>query len=478
MSKGLLNIFIIAIACVALTVAPINSSILRLEIKSPQNNSQVNGKNDRVPVFAIVPLIPAGSTLNKPSSLSFEISSGNLMENVDGILGAIQVVLSKDGVPISTQTAKELNAVITQDTKAADTKATDTPANPAAEATEKTNVADNLPGKLKIPLKFSSLNLTSGNYTLDINVTNGSNLSQFSYNIIYIDGKTYSKATPGSPSSYLVYHPEYDLELLLPASYNGMYEYAAARNIKQLIIKNAPDSFKLSKKKAELYNANYILTGNSLKIDFSSKLIAEKSLSGSDNTLQIRGMVETALSNNLINEVILSVDGIEDITILNTKLTTNRYKKSNVKKVYVGLINKSSRLFIFPYSLSEAQTGMDAAAASSKPDALIKLLQNAKLPALNGGGQMINPVPTTVNLLDFKSEGTTLTLNFSSSIMGAFGQDPDYIGLMIDSIVNTMTDAGKYESVIFNVEGKPLEAIGSVKIDRVYKHLKNINPAY
>jgi hypothetical protein len=451
MSKSFLNLFIILIACIGLSVIPINSNILNMDIKTPANanGQQENEQNRKIPIFAMVPIIPDNSTLTEPKSIDFEISASDLSSIKKDVADSINVTVLKDESTVSTLSAKALGAAITLDE------------------------ADPTQGHLSIPLSYAKLGLISGYYRISVeslsSVADGSAASDikksFSYNIVYADNKTYFKVAGGQSNMALVYYPDDASHSLIPVTKIGYYPRTAATSIGKFLSGALSSKYGIKRSNLGLFNCDYTLEGSTLTVNFNSKTLVEKGLSKSDNTLHIRAIASTALANPLVNEVVFKVDDMEDITILNTTLTSNRFTKDNSSKLFIGLVNEGDYLYMTPY-----------AANSKLPDELFNELKSTKFPALSGNVSYINPIPSNVSLLGYKEENKVLTLDLDGNAMGAFGKDVDYISMMIDAISQTMMSTGQYTRVQFTVDGKIVKAIGDYAIPPSLAPSAFINP--
>ncbi|ABO51240.1 conserved hypothetical protein [Desulforamulus reducens MI-1] len=74
---------------------------------------------------------------------------------------------------------------------------------------------------------------------------------------------------------------------------------------------------------------------------------------------------------------------------------------------------------------------------------------------LNNPGKYAPILPNGTKLIDYKTQGDTLTLNFNkdfANLQGTTGET-----LAINALVNTLTELPQYKKVRLLVEGKPLE---------------------
>lgn len=86
-----------------------------------------------------------------------------------------------------------------------------------------------------------------------------------------------------------------------------------------------------------------------------------------------------------------------------------------------------------------------------KPDDMVKaLVEELKKPE-----QHAPVLPEGTELLDYKTEGETLVLNFNQAFANLQGSTGEFI--TVNSLVNTMTELPQYKSVKLLVEGKTLE---------------------
>ncbi len=103
----------------------------------------------------------------------------------------------------------------------------------------------------------------------------------------------------------------------------------------------------------------------------------------------------------------------------------------------------------------------------SKVDEDLKVLKFES--AYNYSEDMIQTLPTEVDLLDHQLNGTELTLTLSENASHVFETHPEHEKLMIQSLLYTFTSFPEVETVIIKVGSSPL-------ITDVYDFTTGIKP--
>lgn len=176
----------------------------------------------------------------------------------------------------------------------------------------------------------------------------------------------------------------------------------------------------------------------------------------------------TVLSN-AITKSFKSLGGIDGVKfVINNKTSgtdfgfdlSKTYVDSTINNAFIGYSHNSTYMMLLPMPL----TSQDF---DSKVDEALKVLKFES--AYNYSEDMIQTLPTEVDLLDHQLNGTELTLTLSENASHVFETHPEHEKLMIQSLLYTFTSFPEVETVIIKVGSSPL-------ITDVYDFTTGIKP--
>lgn len=170
-----------------------------------------------------------------------------------------------------------------------------------------------------------------------------------------------------------------------------------------------------------------------------------------------------------ITKSFMSLGGVDGVKfVINNKTSgtdfgfdlAKTYVDSSINNAFIGYSHNSDYMMFLPMPLSSQD--FDA-----RVEEALKVLKFES--AYNYSEDMIQTLPTEVDLLDHQLNGTELTLTLTENASNLFKNHPEHEKLMIQSLLYTFTSFPEVETVIIKVGTSPL-------ITEIYDFSTGIKP--
>lgn len=183
--------------------------------------------------------------------------------------------------------------------------------------------------------------------------------------------------------------------------------------------------------------------------NIASIYIYSKDLTGFEEKFPVvvDSLTKTFMSQGMLEGVKFLVDDSTNNTTLGVDLTKT-YTQSTLNNAYTGYSHASQQMMLMPLSLTT--TVFD----DRVKEAWEVLKHNGSKSLYTA--DMIQSVPSEIELIDFKLDGTILTLNLTPSIVNLLDATPEYKDLMFKSILYTYVSFPEVETVQIITNGAPL----------------------
>lgn len=183
--------------------------------------------------------------------------------------------------------------------------------------------------------------------------------------------------------------------------------------------------------------------------DVASIYIYSKDLIGFEEKFPVvvDAVTRTFMSQGMLTGVKILVDDSTTNSTLGVDLTQT-YNDSLFNSAFTGYSHASTQMLLMPLKLSMSTF-------DDRVKEAWEIMKHRGLKSLYTS-DMIQSIPDEIQLLDYKLEGVNLTLNISKTLPATLENSPEYVDLMIKSILYTYASFPEVDTVSITTSGVPL----------------------
>lgn len=317
---------------------------------------------------------------------------------------------------------------------------------------------------------LKNLDLSSNYYQIKLTSSHEKIPQAYSYEVSYLNSKTYIGSSQKPPESRLftkIYYPDAGFLRLVPI-------HKVIDDGSKFIPRTIDELNSVIDEKYGLSNTvvapkvdNIWVTNGVARIDMKSEDVEAFSTGSATSQFALNSIIKTISEFDIVREVKFFVDNSDTGDFFHGTDLTDTFKVTDGPKAYVGLETSENYSFLYPIDINKD-------ALNEKISTIFNTLKNGGMESV-ATQNLIPTLPQDVSILNYRFDGKNIELDLSEEFLTAFNNQEDYQLLMYDSLLYSLTSIEGINTVSILINGEQTNDFMEIPISTPQKPNKFIN---